>query len=124
MLIGIDCCAILPQVVETVGNLQLLKNQFGYCIRGCHSTYDNKSPSIKQVKIVNGTASYINNISVRTVTDLKKRLDDYFTVDNLGTSCTPKCGGCRCGKCAHGNSNYTLQEERELAHIDQGITID
>ena len=124
MLIGIDCCAILPQVVETVGNLQLLKNQFGYCIRGCHSTYDNKSPSIKQVKIVNGTASYINNISVRTVTDLKKRLDDYFTVDNLGTSCTPKCGGCRCGKCAHGNSNYTLQEERELAHIKQGITFD
>lgn len=34
MLIGSDCCQLLPRVVKTVDNLQLLENQFGYCVRG------------------------------------------------------------------------------------------
>ena len=34
MLIGVDQCAIMPTVIKTVGNIQLLKNQFGYCVRG------------------------------------------------------------------------------------------
>ena len=33
-LIGVDQCAIMPTVIKTVGNIQLLKNQFGYCVRG------------------------------------------------------------------------------------------
>ena len=65
MLVGIDCCAILPQVVETIGNIHLLRNQFGYCIRGCQSTYDNITPRIKEVKIARGTTiQNINGISV------------------------------------------------------------
>ncbi|XP_043228482.1 uncharacterized protein LOC122384804 [Amphibalanus amphitrite] len=34
MLIGVDSCAIMPTVVRTVGNSQLLENQFGLCVRG------------------------------------------------------------------------------------------
>ena len=105
--IGIDCCAILPQVVDTVENLQLMKNQFGYCIRRYHNECKNEAPSIQQVKIDSGTIYNINNISVDTVSDLKRKLDEYFTVDNLGASCVPKCGGCKCGKCPLGNSCYT-----------------
>ena len=37
LLIGTDYCKILPRVVEQVYNLQLLKKQFGYCIRGYRS---------------------------------------------------------------------------------------
>ena len=38
MLIGVDSCTMMPTVVKTVGNCQLLENQFGYCIRGSFET--------------------------------------------------------------------------------------
>lgn len=34
MVIGTDCCEVLPKGVKTTGSLQLLKNQFGYCVKG------------------------------------------------------------------------------------------
>ena len=36
-LIGSDCCQLLPRMIKTVGNLQLLENQFGYCVRSSMS---------------------------------------------------------------------------------------
>ena len=119
MLIGIDCCAIMQIVVETVGNLQLLRNQFGYCIRGCVT--EDIAPS-GQVQIMRGSKICdVNNISVESMTSLKKKLDEYFTVENLGTCCSPRCGGCKCGKCATGTGSYSLQEEREMSLIKEGL---
>jgi hypothetical protein len=37
LLIGADCSKLLPVDIENAGNLQLMKNQFGYCLRGSHS---------------------------------------------------------------------------------------
>lgn len=34
LLVGSDCCQLLPKVIKTVGNLQLLENHIGYCVRG------------------------------------------------------------------------------------------
>ncbi|VDH89663.1 Hypothetical predicted protein [Mytilus galloprovincialis] len=36
ILIGTDCCILMPNKEEQIGNLQLMRNQFGYCIRGSH----------------------------------------------------------------------------------------
>ena len=36
VLVGTDWCKLLPNKVAEKGNLQPLKNQFGYCIRGNH----------------------------------------------------------------------------------------
>jgi hypothetical protein len=36
LLIATDCTRLLPDKVQEVGDLQLMKNQFGYCIRGSH----------------------------------------------------------------------------------------
>ena len=113
----------MPQVVETVGSLQLLKNQFGYDIRGIHDESASRiSIHNKEVKMNDGKfALDISNIRVEAISSFKKRLNEYFAVENLGTSCTPRCGGGRCGKCAKGNGNYTSQEERELALIKSGL---
>ena len=35
LLIGADYSVLLPRVEKTVGDLQLMKGQFGYCVRGC-----------------------------------------------------------------------------------------
>ena len=36
LLIGTDCCSMFPEKVQQVENLQLMQNQFGYCLRGSH----------------------------------------------------------------------------------------
>ena len=36
LLIGMDCCSMFPDKVQQSGNLQLMWNQFGYCLRGTH----------------------------------------------------------------------------------------
>lgn len=38
MLIGTDCCILLPDKVQEVEVLKLMKNQFGYCLRGKHES--------------------------------------------------------------------------------------
>jgi hypothetical protein len=35
-----------------------------------------------------------------------------------------KCGSCKCGKCAIGQSNHSLREERELNIIKSGLQHD
>lgn len=42
MLVGSDYCELLPQVVETKGKLQSLRNNFGYCQRGGHPLISTK----------------------------------------------------------------------------------
>ena len=36
LLIGTDYCMLLPIGIQQIDNLQLMKNQFGYCVRGCN----------------------------------------------------------------------------------------
>ena len=36
ILIGTDCCIIMPNKLDQVDNLQLTKNQVEYCLRGSH----------------------------------------------------------------------------------------
>ena len=49
-------------------------------------------------------------------------IEEFFRNESLGVSCTPKCGACRCGECPVGSKQYTLQQERELALIENGLS--
>lgn len=53
---------------------------------------------------------------------MKGDLEKFFSIEDLGTECTPKCGGCKCGKCPTGRKAYTIQEERKLSLIQDGLT--
>ena len=48
-------------------------------------------------------------------------LEDLFDTESLGVNCTPKCGGCKCGRCPIGSKSYSLKEERELKLIEDGL---
>ena len=124
LLIGADCCELLPNMVNQVGSLQLMKNQFGYCLRGSHHNLGSSGKSncvVVQIHFVNGKTTQVNDLRPSEKRLLKEELDIFFDVDSLGTSCVPKCGSCRCGKCAPGCKNMTLQEERELTMIKDGL---
>ena len=59
LLIGIDWCNLMPQVVSSVGNLQLMQNMFGYCIRGSHPLvkFESRKENVFSVRINNVACS-------------------------------------------------------------------
>ena len=126
MLVGIDNTILLPQVVDTKNNLQLLKNRFGYVLRGSHPAIMAKDTTQRNahVQIYHAKLHTVEEIQVSPRYSIKDDLEKYFDVENLGIACVPKCGSCRCGKCAPGNKDYPLKEERELNLITEGLSYD
>ena len=123
LLIGVDNCSIMPQVINYKNDLQLLKNCFGYCVRGIM----NKSQSNQ----VNHITFHLNHVVCNSSTDIQieedfkfvKQVNDFFTVDYLGTECSPKCGQCKCGNCSFG-SKFSVKEQREMELILEGLKYD
>ena len=121
LLIGSDYCTLMPQVIKTVDNVQLMSNEFGFCIRG--RVEDQGDERRYQVQI--------NHVSYNNATDwdftnkpnVGKLVEQYFLSESLGTECIPKCGGCKCGGCST-KGNLTIQEEREMKLIEDGLTYD
>ena len=54
---------------------------------------------------------------------MQLRIEDFYESESLGIRCEPRCGGCKCGECAVGGKQYTIQEERELSIIEEGLTL-
>ena len=54
----------------------------------------------------------------------KVKIDDFYNIENLGVECNPRCGSCKCGKCAIGSKDYTIKEERELTLIEENLSYD
>ena len=128
LLIGTDCCPLLPEKVAEGGNLQLMKNQFGYCLRGKHELIDRTQHSSNTVRI-HFTSGIIssqqnNDVMIENKPLVQKDLSKFFEIESIGTECLPKCGGCKCGKCPTGGKQYTIRDERELTLIDRGLTHD
>ena len=52
LLIGLDWCKLMPIKIEEAGNLQLMQNQFGYCVRGSHPALVDRSETYSfQIKV-------------------------------------------------------------------------
>lgn len=127
LLIGSDYCSLIPTVKEKVAqNLQLMESAFGMCVYGSHSditTSPGFSSLSNRINHVSGVI-HDNEIYVEHNTDLKSQINEFFTVEYLGTDCSPRCGSCRCGKCGIGNGNYSIKEKKELALIERGLLYD
>ena len=126
-LVGSDWCTLMPQVQQSVGRLQLMKNMFGFCVRGSHPSIKfNGGSTCSVARTANHVACVPIEKEIRVQEESRKNLDlvKFFEIESLGTYCNPKCGGCRCGSCAEGNKGYSLKEERELELISNGLNYD
>ena len=127
ILIGSDCCSLLPDKFKSVGNLQLMKGPFGYCIQGSHDCLKIKGALTKPCKVtidcVFGQVSHAE-VQVHEDASLKSCMDKFLETDSLGTNCRPKCGNCSCGKCAIGSRDMTIKDEQELKQIEDGLQYD
>ena len=106
LLFGFDCAAYHPVNIECVGHLLLMENRFGYLIAGTHpSVNETAQKLVKHIKVLH----------------IEAQVEQFHSVESLGVNCTPKCGGCRCGKCHTGGKDMTLLEEKEFEIIKKGL---
>ena len=106
-LIGLEYAGFHPEKQKSIGHLVLYSNRFGVCLGGTHEQLEEKTQRIvKDVEVSHVKAA---------------RIEDFYENEAMGTSCSPKCGGCKCGQCPIGGKQYTLQQERELALIERNL---
>ena len=87
ILIGLDHYRHHPIPQEYKNNTALMRNRFGYITAG--------------------------SLCDQTTDEITMLTEGFFEIESLGVQCSPKCGGCKCGKCHPGGSNMTLKEEEE-----------
>ena len=104
-MIGFEYASWHPVPIGVKGNLLILSNIFGKCLAGSHNRIvdENMQKGIIHVGV--------NHIS----------LAEFFSIESMGVECNPRCGGCKCGRCAPGEKGTTLKEERELAIIENNL---
>ena len=89
MLIGVDSCAIMPTVLRTVGNSQLLENQFGYCIRGSFegTKTTEKQHTITAIRINHTNIEpHLNSIKIEPPKQTVNELEEFFRIESLGNN--------------------------------------
>lgn len=118
LLIGSDYCSLLPKVVRSNGNLQLLQGNFGLCVRGRSSSIDGKS--CINVSVNHLVCAQPDDLLACPKADVPKLINDFFNSENAGVHYVPRCGSCRCGKCSL-NEGLTLREQREFDLINEGL---
>ena len=80
MLVGIDNTVLLPQVVDTMNNLQLLKNRFGYVLRGIHPAIMAKDSNLinNHVQIYHSKLRPVDEIQVYPLIPLTSLAPGFF----------------------------------------------
>ena len=60
-----------------------------------------------------------------------KEILEFFKEESIGAECSPKCGGCLCGKCPLGVKQMSLKDEKDynlfidhMRHDKEGTPID
>lgn len=122
LLIGLDYCVLIPKVVKPVGNLQLMHNNFGYCIRGYLGPLPHNSDQL-HAKVNHIACLQSDEYLIKSKKNIGRMMECFFMSEELGIACSPKCGGCRCGKCSL-KGHMTLKEEKELKLIEDGLNYD
>ena len=114
MLIDQQVAALHPVRCKAVGNLILMKNEFGFVVSGSHS-------HIKTNAAITSSCLQARNAKVMYVSG---KIESFFDIEALGVTCEPKCGGCKCGHCHPGGKNMSLKDEREYQLIEKGLQYD
>ena len=105
-LIGYQYAGFHPVRKQAAGHLLILENRFGYVAGGSH-------PKLKEK-----TRKLVQHV---TVNHAQVRIEDFYTMENLGVECKPKCGSCKCGRCHPGGKDMSLKDEREYKLIEDHL---
>jgi hypothetical protein len=76
----------------------------------CPAVHDQEPPNVTK--------------GVHLVRDKSEEVDKFVLGEELATETTPRCGGCRCGKCPIAGHTYSFKEEQELKIILENLEYD
>ena len=95
-----------PVPVKCCGKFVLFENAFGKCVSGTDPT--------------------ANSIQSTTVNFKQSKItvDDFYKIENLGISSSPKFGNCKCGQCGLEASVFSIKDKRELELIHNGLSLE
>ena len=124
VLIGYGYAGYHPEPEQRSGHLLLLKNRFGRCLGGTHTILQQTDT---EYVLQNARVNHLSGVKVEV----------FFSIQNLGVECTPRCGDCRCGKCPLGiqglqsegrerTSAYRTKPgvQRNQGPVDRSISVD
>ena len=72
----------------------------------------------------------VREASYTTPAKTEKEFLEFFHEENIGVECNPRCGGCRCGRCAIGAKQMSIKDEKDyeyfksLMHLEEEGTVD
>ena len=108
LLLGADYFSLHPKKeVKKSGDLSIMRGALGECVQGYHPLLSDPT-SVK---------CYFTSISQ----SLSNAVNDFILADQLGTTISIKCGGCRCNKCPIPGHTYSFNEEQELSMIKDNL---
>ena len=90
----------------------LYENRFGKTVGG------SQAGIIEETQI----SKNCSQVKTATVMHLGNQFNNFFQLEGLGVSCSPRCGSCACGTCHPGGKAMSLKDERELELIERGIS--
>jgi len=146
ILLGCDYFGLHPkQEVERVGDhLSIMRGELGICLQGSHPHLkENTRYSSHMVKtlheykiktdsnfLLRETHVEFSRPSVSVVKEevstMLCKLDtvNFIEGEELATETTPRCGGCKCGKCPIVGHSFSFREEQELLMIRNNLKYD
>ena len=122
LLLGLDCCTLLPNKIAQVDNLQLLNGPLGYCLRGSHRLLQFENSIGTHHLNVSIHKTYINPSNTQ-IDLISHEVRDFFNIEAVGTSLLPT----NCVNCKNGNenivdnTNISIKEKKELDLIKEGL---
>ena len=106
VLIGFNYALLHPSIVQSSGNLILMKNRFGMCISGSH------------YKLKENQEIIVNFVEVYHVIQSE---ESFLNIEEMGIQCFPLGGNCSYKKCALGSKGLSIKEEREQNLMNKGL---
>ena len=111
MLLGLDCCYLLPDKIDQIGNLQLMYGPLGHCLRGAHHLieFENNCADSSSARV------YLTHMSCLNV---KQEIGKFFELESIGT-----LPNINCESCDRDNDELaiTIKQNKELKMIKEGL---
>ena len=133
LLISMEDNVIHPKPVKTIGKTILYDGPLGKVFGGQDPELQ-FSPFVTSYPLsVKPTITHTSALTMRAsvleatyVSNSKSEREflDFFKEEMIGAECTPRCGGCRCGRCASGAKQMSLKDEKNLEHFKSLMYLD